>query len=80
MRLRLMGRVIEALAVLTLVISGAAIVIGGAPVLENVIVVSIVVAGVWEWWAVRKLGKEARDVGNRLVLLCGLALLALGTF
>jgi hypothetical protein len=75
-----MGRMLEALAVASLLLGGTATVLNGAPLLEIVVVVSIVVAGVWEWWAVRKLGKEARDVGNRLVLLCGLALLALGTF
>jgi hypothetical protein len=75
-----MDRLLEVLSVGSLVLGGMAIVMNGAPLLEIMIVVSIVVAGVWEWWAVRKLGKEARDVGVRLLLLVGVALLALGSF
>jgi hypothetical protein len=75
-----MDRMLEAVSVVLLVLGGAAIVINGAPVLEIMIVATIVVAGVVEWWTVRKLGKEARDVGFRLLFLVGVALTALGTF
>jgi hypothetical protein len=75
-----MDRMLEALAVVLLVFGGVLIVVSGAPVLEIMIVATIVVAGVVEWWTVRKLGKEARDVGFRLLFLVGVALTALGSF
>jgi hypothetical protein len=75
-----MDRMLEAVSVVVLVLGGAAIVMNGAPVLEIMVVATIVVVGVVEWWTVRKLGKEARDVGFRLLFLVGVALTALGSF
>jgi hypothetical protein len=74
-----MDRWSEAVAVASLILGGV-VALDGAPELEVVVVAAIVVAGVVEWWMLRKLGKEARDVGNRLLFLVGVTLFSLGFF
>jgi hypothetical protein len=70
----------ETLAVVSLILGGGLVVLDGAPLLEIVIVCVIVIGGVDQWLALRKLSKETRDVGNRLLFLVGVTLISLGSF
>jgi hypothetical protein len=56
------------------------VVLNGAPLMAIIIVCLIVVGGVSHWLALRKLGGEAREAGNGLLLVVGITLLALGAF
>ncbi len=70
----------EAIAVITLVGGGALVAANDAPILKILVVVIIVVGGVDQWFAWRKLGGDARNVGTRLLLLVGLTLISIGAF
>jgi hypothetical protein len=72
--------VTETLAVVSLVLGGVLVVLDDAPLLEIVVVCVIVIGGVDQWWSFRKLSKETRDVGNRLLLLVGVTLISMGSF
>jgi hypothetical protein len=70
----------EALAPLSLVVGAVLVVLNGAPLMAIIIVCLIVVGGASHWLTLRKLGGEAREAGNGLLLVVGITLLALGAF